>query len=187
MESNNSNTVLLVMDMQTSLLSRLPDATVFIGNVAKAIAHARTNKIPVLYVVVGFRHGMPEVGTNNKSFAAMKERMGTGDLTEWMKIDSAIAPLPTEVVVIKRRFSAFTGSDLEVILRAQGIRHMVLTGISTGGAVLSTVREAADKDYRITVLSDGCVDGDPEVHRVLTTKVFPRQADVMTVEEWIKI
>jgi nicotinamidase-related amidase len=187
MESNNSNTVLLVLDMQTSLLSRLPDATVFIGNVAKAIAHARTNNIPVLYVVVGFRHGMPEVDTNNKSFAAMKERMGTGDMTEWMKIDPAIAPLPTEVIVIKRRFSAFTGSDLEVILRTQGIRHMVLTGISTGGVVLSTVREAADKDYRITVLSDGCVDGDPEVHRVLITKVFPRQADVMTVEEWIKI
>jgi nicotinamidase-related amidase len=187
MESNNSNTVLLVLDMQTSLLSRLPDATVFIGNVVKAIAHARTNNIPVLYVVVGFRHGMPEVDTNNKSFAAMKERMGTVDMTEWMKIDTAIAPLSTEVVVIKRRFSAFTGSDLEVILRAQGIRHIVLTGISTGGVVLSTVREAADKDYRITVLSDGCVDGDLEVHRVLITKVFPRQADVMTVEEWMKI
>ena len=47
-----------------------------------------------------------------------------------------------------------------------------------------TVREAADKDYRITVLSDGCADADEEVHRVLTTKVFPRQADVMTVDEW---
>lgn len=184
MESNNSNTALLVMDMQISLLSRLSDTSVFIDNVAKAIAHARTNNIPVLYVVVGFRHGMPEVGTNNKSFAAMKERMGTEDLTEWMKVDTAIAPLSTEVVVIKRRFSAFTGSDLEVILRAQGIRHMVLTGISTGGAVLSTVREAADKDYRITVLSDGCADADPEIHRVLTTKIFPRQAEVITIAEW---
>ena len=40
------------------------------------------------------------------------------------------------------------------------------------------------KDYRITVLSDGCADGDEEVHRVLTTKVFPRQANVITVAEW---
>jgi len=51
--------------------------------------------------------------------------------------------------------------------------------------VLSTLREAADKDYRITVLSDCCLDPDEEVHRVLTTKVFPRQADVKTADEWI--
>jgi nicotinamidase-related amidase len=69
-------------------------------------------------------------------------------------------------------------------LRAQGIQHLVLTGIATGGVVLSTVREAADKDYRITVLSDGCADADPEIHHILTTKIFPRQADVITVEEW---
>jgi nicotinamidase-related amidase len=60
----------------------------------------------------------------------------------------------------------------------------VLTGISTSGVVLSTLREAADKDYQITVLSDCCGDIDDEVHRVLTTKIFPRQADVLTVQEW---
>jgi nicotinamidase-related amidase len=60
----------------------------------------------------------------------------------------------------------------------------VLAGISTSGVVLSTVREAADKDYRLTVLSDGCADMDPEVHTVLLNKVFPRQADVLTTAEW---
>ena len=89
-----------------------------------------------------------------------------------------------EITVIKRRVSAFTGSDLEVILRAQGIQHIVLTGVATSGVVLSTTREAADKDYRITILRDGCADGDEEVHHVLTTKVFPRQAEVITVDEW---
>jgi nicotinamidase-related amidase len=80
--------------------------------------------------------------------------------------------------------SAFTGSDLEVMLRSFEIKHLVLCGISTSGVVLSTVREAADKDYRITVLSDCCADRDEEVHRVLTTKIFPRQAEVITLEEW---
>ena len=51
--------------------------------------------------------------------------------------------------------------------------------------VLSTLRQAADLDYRLTVLADGCLDADPEVHRVLTEKVFPRQADVVTVDEWV--
>jgi nicotinamidase-related amidase len=73
---------------------------------------------------------------------------------------------------------------LEVVLRSFEIKHLVLSGIATSGVVLSTLREAADKDYSITVLSDCCADRDEEVHRVLTTKVFTRQADVVTVEEW---
>jgi len=92
-----------------------------------------------------------------------------------------------DIVVVKRRVSAFTGSDLEVVLRGRGIGHLVLAGISTSGVVLSTVREAADKDYQLTVLKDICADVDPEVHAVLVDKVFPRQATVMTTEEWMKL
>lgn len=60
----------------------------------------------------------------------------------------------------------------------------MLAGIATSGVVLSTVRQAADPDYRLVVLADGCLDPDPEVHRVLTEKVFPRQADVVPVDSW---
>jgi nicotinamidase-related amidase len=61
----------------------------------------------------------------------------------------------------------------------------VLAGIATSGVVLSTIRQAADLDYELTVLEDGCADADPEVHRVLMEKVFPRQASVITAQEWI--
>ena len=88
------------------------------------------------------------------------------------------------MIVTKRRVSAFAGSDLEVVLRAQGIRHLVLAGIATSGVVLSTVRLAADLDYQLTVLADGCLDADPEVHRVLVGKVFPRQAEVTSITDW---
>ena len=187
MNSNNSNTALLVMDMQTSLLKRLPDADAFTDNVAKAISHARKLNMPVLYVVVGFRPGMPEISSNNKGFSASKEQLANVSMEQWKRIDTAVLPLEHEIVITKRRISAFTGSDLEVVLRGLGIEHLILTGISTSGVVLSTVREAADKDYRLTVLSNGCADVDPEVHRVLTTKIFPRQAEVMTIEEWIRL
>ena len=50
--------------------------------------------------------------------------------------------------------------------------------------VLSTLRQAADLDYRLIVLAAACLDADPEVHRVLTGKVFPRQAEVSTVAQW---
>lgn len=172
------------MDMQHGTIRILPDAEALIDNVAKAIAYAREREIPVIYVVVGFRQGAPEVSSNNKIFAGLRERMGNNSMDEFMKVHPDIAPQNGELTVIKRRVSAFTGSDLAVVLSAFGIKHMVLTGIATSGVVLSTLREAADKDYRLTVLADCCADGDDEVHRVLTTKVFPRQADVLTVDEW---
>jgi len=181
------NTALLVMDMQTAILGHVPDPEGLLKNAVKAIAHARNKKIPVIYVVVGFRPGMPEISANNKGFSASKERLASVSMEEWVKIHPDVAPLADEVVVTKRRISAFTGSDLEVVLRAKAIQHMILTGIATSGVVLSTIREASDKDYRLTVIADCCADGDEEVHHVLTTKVFPRQADILTVEEWSKI
>lgn len=184
MEQNTQNTALLIMDMQTAILAMLPDATGLISNVNRAITNARNNNIPVLYVTVGFRQGAPEINMNNKGFAASKDRFLNGNMDDFLKIHPEIVPLEDELIVTKRRVSAFTGSDLEVILRAKAIQHIVLAGVSTSGVVLSTTREAADKDYRITILSDCCADGDEEVHRVLTTKVFPRQADVITVDEW---
>jgi nicotinamidase-related amidase len=66
------------------------------------------------------------------------------------------------------------------------VSSLVLAGIATSGVVLSTLRQAADLDYQLTVLADGCADADPEVHRVLLEKVFPRQAAVVTTEEWVR-
>ena len=175
---------LLVMDMQSSIVAMIPDPAGILANVKQAIAAAHEKNIPVIYVVVGFRQGMPEISLNNKGFSATKERMANADMNEWIKIHPDVAPQENDIVVTKRRVSAFTGSDLEVVLRGQNVQHIVLTGIATSGVVLSTLREAADKDYQITVIADCCADGDEEVHRVLTTKVFPRQADVITLKEW---
>lgn len=185
MENKSNHSALLVMDMQTTILGRLQDKSALISQTAKAIAYARKNNIPVIYVTVGFRPGAPEISGNNKGFTAMKERLLSENAAEWMQIDPALTPAAGEITVIKRRISAFTGSDLEVVLRAFGIRHIILSGVATSGVVLSTTREAADKDYRLTILSDCCADVDPEVHRVLLEKVLPRQADVIACDSWI--
>jgi nicotinamidase-related amidase len=186
MEQNTQNTALLVIDVQVGIMAMLPNAEGLLNNVKGAIAAARNKKIPVIYVVVGFRPGAPEVSPNNKSFGAGKEHFAATDMNEFMKVHGDIAPKDGEVIVTKRRVSAFTGSDLEVVLRSQGIQHIVLTGVATSGAILSTTREAADKDYKITIIDDCCADSDEEVHRVLTTKVFTRQADIVKLTDWSK-
>jgi nicotinamidase-related amidase len=178
-----SNSALLVMDIQRSIVDRIPSDSDYLPRLGGAIAAARSAGVPVIYVVVGFRPGHPEASKRNKSFGSLVgDAFVTGD--PGAEIHPDVAPASGDIVVTKRRVSAFTGSDLDVVLRAGDIDSLVLTGIATSGVVLSTVRQAADLDYRLTVLADCCLDADPEVHRVLTEKVFPRQADVISVADW---
>jgi nicotinamidase-related amidase len=179
-----TSTALLIMDVQKGIVNRFGDDAGYLTRLSAAASAARGAGIGVIYVVVAFRPAYPEVSERNKSFAAIA---GSGRFTDGdpdAPIHPAVVPAAGDVIVTKRRVSAFAGSDLDVVLRASGVDHLVLAGIATSGVVLSTVRQAADLDYRLTVLSDGCLDGDPEVHRVLAEKVFPRQAEVTTVADW---
>jgi nicotinamidase-related amidase len=171
------------MDVQRHVVSRFPDPG-YLPRLSKAIGAARAGGVPVIYVVVRFRPGAPEVSRRNRVFGALAGAALPGG-EEAMQIHPDVTPAAEDIVVTKKRISAFAGSDLDMVLRAGDIEHLVLAGIATSGVVLSTIRQAADLDFTLTVLSDGCLDGDPEVHRVLTEKVFPRQADVVTVEEWV--
>jgi nicotinamidase-related amidase len=181
-----SRSVLLVMDFQHGVVERIGDEKV-LDAAGRAVQAARADRIPVMFIRVAFRPGYPEAGESNKNFSALAQ---AGDaMTEAhpaTQVHAALEPRPEEPVILKRRVSAFSGSDLDVLLRAAQAETLVLAGLSTSGVVLSTLRQAADLDYRLVVLSDACADHDPEVHRVLMEKVFPRQALVTTTDEWIE-
>jgi nicotinamidase-related amidase len=179
-----TSTALLVMDVQRGIVERFAGDDGYLPRLATAVQAARGAGLGIIYVTVAFRRGYPEVSRDNKTFAAIA---GTGRFTDddpGSRVHPAVAPAPGDVVVSKRRVSAFAGSDLDMVLRAGGIHSLVLAGIATSGVVLSTLRQAADLDYRLTVLADGCLDADPEVHRVLLEKVFPRQAEVVSIADW---
>jgi nicotinamidase-related amidase len=177
-------TVLLVMDVQRGVVERFAEDRGYLERLSQAITAARGAGIPVVYVIVGFRPGHPEISARNRTFSAAAAAGQFVEGSPATEIHPAVAPAPGDLVVTKRRVSAFTGSDLEVVLRSLGAGTLVLTGIATSGVVLSTLRQAADLDYRLIVLADACLDADPEVHRVLLEKVFPRQAAVRTAAQW---
>jgi nicotinamidase-related amidase len=183
---NKNISALLVMDVQNGIVQRFTENVQIMEPFLLAVNAARKAGITVIFVRVAFRNGFPEVSSMNKSFSAIKERTGMTITDTGTQIYTPFEVRPDEPVVTKLRVSAFSGSDLEVILRSQRIDTLILSGIATSGVILSTLREAADKDYKLTVLSDACLDADPEVHRVLTEKIFPRQAEVMTVDQWTK-
>jgi nicotinamidase-related amidase len=177
---------LLVMDYQRGVLERVGAAAEgLLQRTARALAAARGAGLRVIHVSVGFRAGYPEVSASNARFSVVREggHFLPGD--PGAGIHPAVAPEPEEVAVIKHRVNAFHGTDLDMILRANRIETLVLLGIATGGVVLSTLRHAADADYRCLVVEDCCADADPEVHACLTGKVFPRQAKVISSESLI--
>jgi nicotinamidase-related amidase len=178
------STALLVMDLQVGIVERYHESARCLAAAARALATARSIDLPILFVRIAFRSGYPEVSPRNRAFATVRAGETFTDASPATQIHPTVAPRPGEPVVLKKRVSAFAGSDLEIVLRARGVTRVVLCGIATSGVVLSTLREAADRDYEIVVLADACFDADEEVHRVLVQKVFPRQAEVMSVDEW---
>ncbi|HYW92628.1 MAG TPA: isochorismatase family cysteine hydrolase [Gammaproteobacteria bacterium] len=170
-----ARSALLVMDFQSAIVARYTsDDSPLLAATAGAIRTARHHGMRIIYVVVSFRPGLPEISPRNRIFSAIRQSGGIAP-----DIHPRVAPREDDVVVTKHRVGAFMGTDLEMILRAGGIDTLILAGISTSGVVLSTLRHAADADYRLFVLRDCCADGDPEVHACLLDKVFPRQADVL--------
>jgi len=185
---NNARTAVLIMDYQNDIVKMLPtDAQKPLLEKASSILKAsRKANLPVIYVVVRFREGYPEINTQNKLFSSLRDSGRLREGTPGAEINETVAPQAGDIIVTKRRVGAFSTTDLETILRSKNINTLVLFGISTSGVVLSTVRWAADMDYKLTVISDACADFDPEVHRILADKVFPRQATVVSTQEFLR-
>jgi nicotinamidase-related amidase len=138
------------------------------------------------YCISHFRPGFPEVSDRNKTRAARRDSGEVLPADPKALIHPSVLPQEGEPVIAKHRTSAFSGSAFEMILRAQNINTLIMMGHATSGVILSTVRLAADLDYQLIVVEDGCADRDPEVHKLLMEKVFPRQAMVVSSKEMVE-
>lgn len=185
---DKGRTAVLIMDYQNDIVAMLPEKEQgpLLERAFMVLKEARRAGMPVIYVVVRFREGYPEINPQNKLFSSLKESGRLREGTPGAEVNAKVAPQPGDIVVTKRRVGAFSTTDLQTVLRAKNIDTLVLFGISTSGVVLSTVRWAADMDYRMVIVADACADRSEEVHRVLTEKVFPWQATVATSQEVIK-
>jgi nicotinamidase-related amidase len=176
---------LLVMDYQNGIVSMLGEPDELLSRASEAIATGRRAGAHVGYVRVAFE---------DADFAAIPptSRMGArvGSSAQAFHNDSPatavherVAPQDGDIIVRKVRVGAFSTTDLDAQLRERGVDTLILAGISTSGVVLSTVRDASDRDYRVLVLADATADPEADVHAFLTERIFPRQADVITVGE----
>lgn len=125
-----------------------------IERINRVTAWGREKGHLVIHVRVGFHPHYHDSSTRSALFKNAKNHQALL-LTEWGgKFCEKLQVNPDDVQIIKHRVSAFYGTDLDLILRANSIETLILMGVSTSNAVELTAREAHDRDYHVVILED---------------------------------
>ena len=177
-------TALIVGDLQQGITSNYPFARQVVQPVTALLPRARAAGVLVVFVHFAFRANGTDVPPDS---ALLRTFYEAGDAfhegTAGIEIDLPVAA--EDVVVLKRRASAFAGTDLDLVLRAAGVTTLAIAGVATSAMVAATCYDAADRGYQVTVLRDGCADGDQAMHDFFMDAVFPsRGFEVVDCTGW---
>lgn len=171
------HTALLMVDMQNDYCSAggaqdrrgtVEAAQGIIPNLQRLLAAAREHDVLPVFIRMGLdEQGLylsgPDAGKRLKRWGMEKVAIkGT-----WgYEIVPELAPLPGELIVEKHRGSGFEGTDLDMILRSNLIRSVVMTGVVTQGCVDATLRDAVNADYYVVACTDCVASGRRELHDI---------------------
>jgi len=178
-------TALIIGDLQRGITGAYPFARQILPALNELLPRARAAGVLVVFVRIAFRANRADLPPNNALLSTLFEaREIFHEGTAGTEIDLPVQD--EDVVVLKRRASAFAGTDLDLVLRAHAVDTIAVAGVATSAMVAATCYDAADRGYRVTVLRDGCADSDPSVHEFFMDKVFPSRAhDVVSCAKWL--
>ncbi len=182
-------TALLIIDMQNDFC--LPGAPLavagapaIIPKVKEVLAAFRASGLPVFHVVRHYRPDGSDVELTRR--AVFLERGGACiPGTRGAEIVADLAPLPGEFVVVKKRWSAFFQTELDLLLRRLGVTGLAVAGVQTPNCVRATVYDAVSLDYEVVVLADATAAQDPETHRANLRDMENIGVGVVTVAEFV--
>ncbi|TYK43049.1 cysteine hydrolase family protein [Actinomadura decatromicini] len=177
-------TALIIGDIQRGITGAYPFAQRVRPPLTELLPRARAAGALVVFVHFGFRGNGADLPPGNALYRTFYE---AGDAfhegSPGAEIDLPVAA--EDVVVLKRRASAFAGTDLDLVLRARGVDRIAVAGVATSAMVAATCYDASDRGYHVTVLRDGCGDGDQAVHDFFMDAVFPgRGFEVVPCADW---
>jgi nicotinamidase-related amidase len=168
-------TALIVVDLQKGIAG-MPGAHRMAGVVERSAALAdafRARNLPVVLV---------NVDATAPGRTQQAARMSTFP-PEFAELLPELNRQPSDHLVTKRTWGAFTGTDLEAYLKAQGVTQVVVTGVATSAGVESTARFAHELGFNVTLATDAMTDMSPEAHENSVTRIFPRMAETGTTDE----
>jgi nicotinamidase-related amidase len=174
---NPSATALLVIDMQHDFLSmdgyfarQGYDPTslrAILPALSKLIPACRAAGIRIIFTRQGYRADLADMTPYERWRRQRSGMEGTNILmrsSTGFEIIPEIDVMPEDIIVDKTCNGAFTYTDLEHVLRAQGITHLLFTGCTTDVCVHTTLREACDRNFQCLTIADGCASGDQYAH-----------------------
>jgi nicotinamidase-related amidase len=184
---------LIIIHMQHSVVSKdgnpafrgLAEATIKSGIISQQQALLegfRDKKLPVFYVVAAWPHtvNFPAYGKFWDLHANVRPNLvGSKDI----KVIPELAPLSGERVIDSWPIGSFSNSNLNQLLKEQGIETLVLVGVATEHAVLATSLQAADLGYSIIVPNDACISFNARAHKVVLNDMLPGIALVTTTKD----
>jgi nicotinamidase-related amidase len=107
------------------------------------------------------------------------QRPPGGFPADWTELAEGLQ-VPGDLVVTKRQWGAFYGTDLELQLRRRGVTTIVLGGVATNFGVESTLRQAWEQGFTTIVAEDLCASRSPELHAFAIENIFPRLSRVVS-------
>jgi nicotinamidase-related amidase len=182
LQLNPKKTALVIIDLNNAILGfkTAPYTPAQVVENSKKLAEAfRTAGAPVVYVTVDL---------NNFLKHPVDQPFNLGDRpipAVALEIAPSAGFRPGDILVTKRHWGAFAGTDLEQQLKARGVDTVVLTGISTNAGVESTARQGTGHGFAFVLVEDACAGQDAEEHRFAFEKTFPRLARVRATDEVI--
>jgi len=168
-------TALIVVDLQKGIAA-LPCAHPVAGVVERSAALAqafRAKGLPV--VLVNVDAVAPGRTQQARAISAFPP-----DFTELL---AQLDRQPSDHLVTKRTWGAFTGTDLEAWLKGQAVTQVVVTGVATSAGVESTARFAHELGFNVTLATDAMTDMSLEAHENSVARIFPRMAETGTTQE----
>jgi len=159
---------LICIDMQNDFL--LPESPLCVKcgmaclpKVQEAVAKARANSVPIFWVI---REHEPTGTDIEYTRRHLLEGTGAGATlpgSEGAKLVAGLEVQPGEHVLIKKRFSAFFHTHLDLMLRRLGVEHVALCGVQTPNCIRATAVDALGLDYKVVVLSDATASKNEQV------------------------
>jgi maleamate amidohydrolase len=182
------NLALLVIDMQKEYADpgcawSFEMAAPAAKNIQPLLHLVRRKGIPVIYTYNGFRADLTDAGLMAVKSVDLAERRACQEGTDGVKIIESIAPEPGDYVINKKRFSAFFGTDLEVVLRGLGVDTVIVTGCVTSGCVRMTAYDAFQRDFRVVIPAECVGDQTKALHEQTLFVMDVVVADVMPLKE----
>lgn len=184
-----NETAILFMDMQKGIVNILPDSKYEWLKSTKYIyenIRKKYKKILIIHVVIEFYDNFIDINPNNKLFTNLKKIIPFTNNNDLSSIHEFFIPQNNDIIIKRSRASSFFNTNLDTILRSNNIKNIILCGVSTSGVILSTLRCASDRDYKVFILKEGVIDPDIELGKTLIEKYFPSQSEVINYNDLSK-